>query len=114
MNSTTARARRRPRSTPPERADWVRRFHRSGLTQREFADRHRLGLSTLQKWMAQRPAEPSSGRGAKCVWQELKLPAPPGAPRWAVELVRPDGLTLRVAPEAPTSLVAELLRVGPC
>lgn len=105
---------RRRRTTSAERADWVQRYDRSGLTQREFAERHRLGLSTLQKWVGQCRAAADSGREAQPLWQELKLPPSSGAARWAVELVRPDGLTLRVAHDAPAELVAGLLGVPPC
>ena len=105
---------RRPRATSTERARWVRRYDRSGLTQREFAVRHQLGLSTLQKWVAHCRTQADSGSVAQPLWQEFKLPAAPGAARWAVELVRPDGLILRVADDAPVELIAGLLRVPPC
>ncbi len=105
---------RRPRATSAERARWVRRYDRSGLTQREFAIRHQLGLSTLQKWVAHCRTQADSGSAAQPLWQELKLPAALAPARWAVELVRPDGLTCRVAHDAPAELVAGLLRLPPC
>ena len=106
---------RRRRTASAERADWAQRYERSGLTQREFAARHQLGLSTLQKWVAQcRAAATPSGEAQQPLWQELKLPASTTPARWAAELVRPDGLTLRVAHDAPAELVAGLLHVPPC
>jgi len=84
------------------------------LTQREFAERHQLGLSTLRKWIAQRPTGASTDCAAPPLWQELKLPSAPAAARWAAELVRPDGLILRVAHDAPAALVAALWRVPAC
>jgi hypothetical protein len=47
-------------------------------------------------------------------WQEFKLPMAAGAHRWSVELVRPDGLTLRLAPDAPPALVAALWQLPSC
>jgi hypothetical protein len=38
----------------------------------------------------------------------------PGARRWAAEVVRPDGLVVRVAQDTPVALLEELLRVSPC
>ena len=114
MNDSFSSLRRRPHSTPEQRAQWIRRYERSGLSQREFAERHRLGLSTLRKWIAQDRIRASPGRNGKPVWQELKLGAVPGAMRWAAEVVRPDGYVVRVAHDVPGGLLEELLRAGPC
>lgn len=45
----------RRRYTAEERNQWVERYVQSGLTQREFAANHRLGLSNLQHWAARAP-----------------------------------------------------------
>lgn len=95
----------RPRTTAAERAAWVQRFAGSGLTQRAFAQQHQLGLSTLQKWLTQARCCPGA---APLLWQELPVPMAGGACRWAAELVRPDGLTLRLAPDSPAELVNRL------
>ena len=92
----------------------MRRYERSGLSQREFAARHGLGLFTLRNWIAQEARQTLSGRKAKPVWQELKLDGLAGATRWAAEVVRPDGLVVRVAHDAPAALLEELLRARPC
>jgi hypothetical protein len=105
---------RRPRSTPEQRANWVRRYERSGLSQREFAERHELGLFSLRKWIVQNGVEASSSAAARPEWQELKLAGLPGETRWAAEVVRPDGLVVRVAQDTPAALLAELLRARPC
>jgi transposase-like protein len=114
MKDSISSLRRRPHSTPEQRAKWVRRYERSGLSQREFAERHRLGLSTLRKWIAQDGRQALSGRKGKAVWQELKLDGLAGAARWAAEVVRPDGLVVRVAHDAPPAWLEELLRSRPC
>jgi hypothetical protein len=105
---------RRPRSTPDQRAHWVRQYEHSGLSQAEFATRHRLGLSTLRKWITQDRAQALAHAKAKPVWQELKLDGLPRTPCWAAEVVRPDGWVVRVSHDAPASLVAELLQVRSC
>ena len=104
----------RRRSTPEQRANVVRRYERLGLSQREFAERHHLGLSTLRKWIAQAAGPALSGRNGKPVWQELKLDGLAGATRWAAEVVRPDGLVVRVARDTPVALLEELLRARSC
>ena len=90
----------------------TQRFLQSGLSTREFALEHELGLSTLQRWVRQHGARPSRWTPAPvAAFTELKLPSLAVAPRWVAELVRPNGRTLRLAPEAPAGLVGQLLRV---
>jgi len=50
-----------PRKTPTQWAEIVASFHASGLTQREFCDRHGIGSSTLDKWK-RRVAESAPGQ----------------------------------------------------
>ena len=114
MSHLSVRAGRRPHSTAEERVALVRQYAHSGLSQREFAERHRLGLSTLRKWIAQHPVLAMSGAEDPGRWQELKLPMGLGPIRWAAELVRPDGWIVRVAPEASPAWVAEVLRSSAC
>jgi len=92
----------RRRFTAAERAAWVRRFQRSGLTQRDFATQHGLGLSTLGRWLGQ----PSNSVSAPA-FAEVKLPVPGG--RWAAEIVHADGVVLRLAHDVPVHLVEQLL-----
>jgi transposase-like protein len=93
------------RSSAAQRAQWVERFKQSGLTQRAFAQRHRLGLSTLVRWLAQARAG-----STKSVFAEVKLPGGPHV--WAAEMVQSDGRVLRLAHDAPIPLIQHLLR--PC
>jgi transposase-like protein len=59
----------RHRFTAQQRQRLVARFHRSQLTQRDFAARHGVGLSTLNKWLRlKRDARP-----AKVKFQEVRL-----------------------------------------
>ena len=48
MNSRPERRRQR---TPSQRAELLAKFHRSGLTQREFAARNGLSISCLNVWL---------------------------------------------------------------
>jgi hypothetical protein len=114
MKESFASQRRRPRTTPEERAGWVQRYQRSGLSQREFAERNHLGLFSLRKWIAQNAVQARGGADTQAVWQEVKLDALPGATRWAAEVVRPDGLVVRVALDTPVALLEELLRARRC
>jgi hypothetical protein len=114
MKDFSSSLRRRPYSTPEQRAKWVRRYERSGLSQREFGERHRLSLFTLRKWIAQDGSQALAGRNGKPVWQELKLEGVPVALRWAVEVVRPDGFVVRAAHDTPSAMLEELLRARPC
>jgi len=80
----------RRRWTSKQRQKWLARFHESKLTQRDFANRHGLGLSTLVKWLRlERDAVPT-----KVKFQEVRLPNP--ASRWPVEVVSPQGWIVRL------------------
>jgi hypothetical protein len=114
MKDSYSSVRRRPRSTPEQRVQWVRRYKRSGWSQREFAERHGLGIATLRKWISQEGNQILSGGNGKTVWRELKLDGLPGPGRWAAEVVRPDGYVVRLAHDTPACLLEELLRAGPC
>jgi hypothetical protein len=101
-----------PRTTPAERTQWARRFYQSGLTQRAFALRHGLKLSTLEVWLAQnRPApgrvQRSSSARTKPSFTEVKWL---GSNRsWAAEVVAEKGRVLRLAHDVPRALLQELL-----
>ena len=114
MKAFSSSRQRRPHSTPEQRAKWVEGYERSGLSQREFAQRHRLGVFTLRHWIAQKAKGAASRADARPVWRELKLDGLSGATRWAAEVVRPDGYVVRVAHDAPSALLEELLRARPC
>ena len=88
----------------------MRQYLRSGLSQRAFADQHQLGLSSLRKWIAQHAGQAGTTVEVAPGWHEVTLPAAAGPRRWAAELVRPDGLLLRLASEASPAWVGALLR----
>jgi hypothetical protein len=109
VSTPMAKRKRRPNATAAEKMDWAKRFAESGLGQREFCQQQGLGLTTLQRWLAQ--AEGSSELEARPDFTEVKLAVPLSAPRWAAELCRPDGLRLRLAHDVPPGLVEHLMRL---
>jgi transposase-like protein len=98
----------RRRRTPEQRQALLARYHESHLTQAEFAARHRLGLSTLGKWLG----EEGSARAAPVKFQEVRLPS--ASNRWLVEVVSPQGWTLRFAQVPEVDRLPAWLRGLPC
>jgi transposase-like protein len=104
-SSTDALVRRR---TPKQRQQLLARYHQSQLTQREFAARHGIGYSTLSKWLRlERDVGP-----AKVSFQEVRLPNP--TPRWPIEVVSPQGWTVRLQNSSEVQTLPQLLRALPC
>jgi hypothetical protein len=86
----------------------VTRFHRGQLTQRDFAARHSIGLSTPGKWLhLERDVGP-----AKVSFQEVRLPNP--TPRWPIEVVSPQGGIVRLQNSSEVQTLPQLLRALPC
>jgi transcriptional regulator with XRE-family HTH domain len=84
------------------------RFHESQLTQRDFASRHGVGLSTLSKWLRLESEEPSP----PMKFQEMTLPNMPL--RYAVEVISPQGWTVRLQNDADLKQLPALLQALPC
>ena len=78
------------------------------MTQRDFANSHGVGLSTLVKWLRlEREAVP-----AKVKFQEVRLPNP--ASPWPVEVVSPQGWIVRLQNGSDVQMLPELLQALPC
>jgi transposase-like protein len=98
----------RRRLTPQQRQQLLAHYHRSKLTQREFAARHNLGVSTLGRWLQQERPE-----GQPAVdFQEVVMGSATG--RWAMELVTPQGWTIRLAGLGEVESLPQLLNALPC
>src|SRR5580698_4177849 len=82
MNSSKSGSGRR-HWTAKQRQRLLARFHQSQLTQRDFATRHGVGLSTLSKWLRVQ----SETTAPPVKFQEVKLPNRPL--HYAVEVVSP-------------------------
>ena len=98
----------RRRWTAKQRQRFLARFHESQLTQRDFANRHGVGLSTLSKWL--RVENEATSPPVK--FQEVTLPKMP--PRYAVEVVSPQGWTVRLQNGSEVADLPELLQALPC
>jgi transposase-like protein len=113
MNKSMVLARRRRRFSKAEQIRWVEEYWQSGLSQRDFALKHNLGFSSVQRWVSRHPLPAPSGHpGMKSVFTELQLPTMGPSARWAAEVVRRDGVMVRLAHDAPQALVWQLTR--PC
>jgi transposase-like protein len=107
MYSSKSGSRRR-RWTVKQRQRFIARFHESQLTQRDFATRHGVGLSTLSKWL--RVENETASPPVR--FQEVTLPNMPL--RYAVEIVSPHGWTVRLQNSSEIEALAQLLQVLPC
>jgi len=107
MHSLKSRSGRR-RWTTKQRQRFLARFHQSQLTQRDFATRHSVGLSTLSKWL--RVESETTTPPVK--FQEVKLPNMPL--RYAVEVVSPHGWTVRLQDSSEIETLAHMLQALPC
>lgn len=107
MNSLERRSGRR-RWTPKQRQRLVARFRESQLNQRDFATRYGVGLSTLSKWL--RIESETSPPSVK--FQEVTLPNMPL--RYQVEVVSPQGWTVRLQNGSDVQQLPALLRALPC
>jgi transposase-like protein len=98
----------RRRLTSQQRQRLLARFHESQMTQRDFATRHGVGLSTLSKWL--RCEDKTVMPPVK--FQEVTLPHTPL--RYAVELVSPKGWTVRLQNSSDVESLTQLLQALPC
>jgi len=105
VNSTKIRSRRR-RWSSKQRKRFLADFHESKTTQRDFANRHGVGLSTLVKWLRlERDAMPK-----KVKFQEVRLPDPT-AP---IEVVSPQGWIVRLQKGSDVQHLPQVLQALPC
>jgi len=110
--------------TPAQILQLLSEFDRSGLSAFTFARERRLTYSALRRWLVRRRHSrghwPARARPAgtlsvhQPILREVPLPAVLGGVRWAAEIVRSNGSTLRLAHDVPAALLGELLREGAC
>lgn len=97
-----------------QKAEWVEKYLKSGLSLREFSNQSGLGYMSLYRWVRKQreSAEPRPKRASEAIdFAELKLPASIQRSDWAVELSLPNGTVLRMSKDTPPGLVDQLLRV---
>jgi transposase-like protein len=110
--------RSRRRRTPQQRAKLLTQYRGSGLSQREFVQRHGLGLSTLTQWsrVARLTDVEPPERNASVPFQEVNLRPQFRPAGWAAEVALADGAVLRLSAQADATWATELLRAlrRPC
>jgi len=98
----------RRRWSSEQRDQFLVAFHQSKMTQRDFANSHCVGLSTLNKWLRlARKVAP-----AQVKFKEVGMLTP--ASRWPVEVVSPQGWIVRLQSSSAVEMLPELLRTLPC
>lgn len=118
VSSSVRRPRRR--FTADQIQKHLRAFDRSGVCAAVFARQHDLVYSVLLRWLQRRRQAPGvwprakGGPRGRVKLHELPLGSLLGAGRWAAEIVRPDGVTVRVAHDVPAAWLDGLLAPGTC
>lgn len=110
MENENISKKRNQRRTRAERVEILEQFHRSGLTRKAFSQSYHVALSTLSKWLTNEKR--ASTARPPMIFREVTVPiASPHPPtQWAVEIVAPDGVTIRCREALPLQDVAWLLR----
>jgi transposase-like protein len=87
----------------------------SGLSRNEFARRYRISLSSLQRWLAE--VRSASKEVPAVVFREVAV-CPPltvsTSTAWAIEIVSPDGITVRCREGLSVEDLSRLLRGQAC
>jgi transposase-like protein len=104
----SARPTRRAASAE-EKAQWVKRFHESGLSLRKFSAQHSVSLMSMCRWVNQ--AKEAQAASPTPQFEELSLPPLAANCPWAAELTLPNGTVLRLSREVPAGMLDQLLRV---
>jgi hypothetical protein len=108
MESENALSKRNYR-TAAQRAEIIEQFHRSGLSRIAFAQSQGIPISTLSKWLTS--ARHASKDASPVLFREVRLPiVPSSASQWVMEIVCPDGVTVRYREPLPVADIAWLLR----
>lgn len=96
---------RHRRRSPAEIKTILSRYHRSGLSQREFVRRHGLVLGTFTRWLRLSRNQTSTASH----FVQVAVPQVPPAPDF--ELVLPDGRRLGVPSDFDPAALRRLLEV---
>ena len=100
---------RGPSYTPEQIRQHVRDFQRSGQSVAAFARQCGIKYHMLRRWL-QRQRIPVRA-AASAEFQAMPLSSLLG-PAWAAEVVAPNGLIVRLSPQAPVSLGLELVALS--
>jgi hypothetical protein len=95
-----------------EKPEWLRiaeEFEASGLTQREFAQRRGLRLSTLQSWVYRRRRQVGAVAEPAVRLLPVQVSRAPVSGEIALEVIIANGVRLRVSPGTDVDYVARLV-----
>jgi hypothetical protein len=106
-NSTTETR----RTSAAERLDMVDRFRRSGKTRRAFCESEGIAKSTLDWWL--RNGKRAS-RKKRVAFRELAVVATRAGADWCMEIVSPQGWTIRSRQALSVEEMARLFREPGC
>lgn len=107
-NLTTER-----KPTAAERLEMVERYRRSGQTRRGFCESERVAKSTLDWWL--RKSKGPRSRKKRVAFREVALVSTDvGAGNWVMEVVSPQGWTIRSRQTLSVEQMARLLREPRC
>jgi transposase len=105
--------RQKERIGKAERLQMVEQFWHSGLDRRAFCKREGIPLSTLDWW--QHKAKQGGQESAGVEFREVRVEPMAGpAMNWSVEILSPDGWTLRCREGWAASDMARLLKSLKC
>ena len=92
----------------------VERFQRSGLTRISFCQQEGIPLATLGYWLSR--IKRTSNDPEPIVFSEVRLTSPIASPTdgWAMEVVSPEGLTIRYREALSVNELIGLLRGNQC
>jgi len=90
-------------------------YHRSGLTQKAFAQRHGIGYSTLTQWLRKERTQLSTEVQTPALGlAEVKIDGVMNSTSALIEVINPQGWMVRVPASVPAATLGQLLRELPC
>ena len=100
------KSRSRPHRSAAEKAEWIAAYHRSGLSQRDFALQHGIAPSNIQRWARQHESLVPSQKSAALIEVPNVLASRPGARAYRLHFA--GGLQLEVSQGFETGEVRAL------
>jgi transposase-like protein len=102
------------RASAAARMEMAERYRSSGMTRRAFCESEGISTSTLDWWLRKR--KEGLGRRKRVAFREVPLIAAgvTGAANWAMEIVSPQGWTVRSRDTLSGDDIARLLRESQC
>ncbi len=113
MGESENGASKRRATDPATRTELLRQFHESGQTRKAFSASRGIRLSTLNYWLT---CEKRRAMVAPpVVFNEFKVSGQAEDKNaWAMEVISPEGLTVRSREALPSNLLFRLLALRRC